>query len=67
MDRFAYNDEFEKGVIYEKLAELSSKLEKERAKDEKERDYEKERELIYAQFIQGLKLNTMYPKTNIYF
>lgn len=67
MDRFAYNNEFDKEVIYEKLAELSSKLEKERAKDEKERDYEKERELIYAQFIQGLKLNTMYTKMNMYF
>lgn len=63
MDRFVYNDDFNKDVIYNRLAELSSKLEEEMGKDEP--DTERERELLYAQMIAGLKLNTMFP--NKYF
>ena len=63
MDRFVYNDDFNKDVIYNRIAELSSKLEEEMGKDEP--DTERERELLYAQMIAGLKLNTMFP--NKYF
>lgn len=65
MDRFVYNDDFNKDVIYNRLAELSSKLEEEMGKDEP--DTERERELLYAQMIAGLKLNTMFPNKNFTF
>jgi len=67
MDRFVNNNEFDRDVIFSKLAELSSKLEEEQAKDDNERDFERERELIYAQMIQGLKLNTLISNRNYYF
>ena len=67
MDNFSYNNDFDKDVILNKLSKLSSELEKECSKDEKERDIERERELLYAQMIQGLKLNTLRPTRNIYF
>ncbi len=67
MDRFVNNNEFDKDVIFNKLAELSSKLEEEVGKDDNDRDFEKERELIYAQMIQGLKLNTLFSNRNYYF
>ena len=66
MDRFVNNNEFDKDVIFSKLAELSSKLEEEQAKDDNERSRERERELIYAQMIQGLKLNTMFSNRNYF-
>ena len=55
MDRFVHNDEFNRDVIYEKLADISSKLEEEQEKSNEERDITRERDLIYAQMIQGLK------------
>ena len=67
MDRFVHNDEFNEDVIYEKLADISSKLEEEQKKSDEERDVTRERELIYAQMIQGLKLNTMRSNRNLYF
>ena len=67
MDRFVHNDEFNKDVIYEKLADISSKLEEEKKKSNEERDVTRERELIYAQMIQGLKLNTLRNNRNLYF
>ena len=67
MDNFSYNNEFDKDVILSKLSKLSNELEKESSKDEKERNIEKERELVYAQFIQGLKLNILRPNRNFYF
>ena len=67
MDRFVYNDEFNRDVIYEKLADISSKLEEEQEKPNEERDITRERDLIYAQMIQGLKLNTLWNNRNLYF
>jgi hypothetical protein len=67
MDRFVHNDEFNKDVIYEKLADISSKLEEEQKKSSEERDITRERELVYAQMIQGLKLNTLRSNRNLYF
>ena len=66
MDRFVYNDEFNRDVIYEKLADISSKLEEEQEKSNEERDITRERDLIYAQMIQGLKLNTLQNNRNLY-
>lgn len=67
MDRFVHNDEFNRDVIYEKLADISSKLEEEQEKSNEERDITRERDLIYAQMIQGLKLNTLQNNRNLYF
>ena len=67
MNQFNYNNDFDKDVIYNKLAEISSKLEEEQNKDKGERDKEKELGLMYAQMIQGLKLNTLFNNRNFYF
>ena len=62
MDRFTNYKDCDKEVVLEKLAELSSKLEKERNKSDEERSLDIERKLMYEQMIQGLKLNTMYSR-----
>ena len=62
MDRFTNYKDFDKEVVLDKLAELSSKLEKERNKSDEERNLDIERKLMYEQMIQGLKLNTMYSR-----
>lgn len=62
MDRFTNYKDFDKEVVLDKLAELSSKLEKERNKSDEERSLDIERKLMYEQMIQGLKLNTMYSR-----
>ena len=67
MDRFVHNNEFNRDVIYQKLADISSKLEEEQEKSDEERNIARERELIYAQMIQGLKLNTLRSNGNLYF
>lgn len=67
MVRYVNNNEFDKDVIYDKLSDLSSKLEEEQEKNIEERDFNKERELLYAQMIQGLKLNTLFTNRNYFF
>ena len=67
MDRFVHNDEFNRDVIYQKLADISSKIEEEQEKSDEERDITREKDLIYAQMIQGLKLNTLRSNRNLYF
>lgn len=62
MDKYTNDSDFNKDVIYSKLAELSEQYENEVSKSDEERDLERERELMYATFIQGLKLNTFYRK-----
>ena len=66
-DRFVHNNEFNRDVIYQKLADISSKLEEEQEKSDEERNIARERELVYAQMIQGLKLNTLRSNGNLYF
>ena len=66
MDRFVHNDEFNRDVIYQKLADISSKIEEEQEKSDEERNIARERELVYAQMIQGLKLNTLRSNGNLY-
>ena len=67
MDRFVHNDECNRDVIYEKLADISSKLEEEQEKSNEERDITRASDLISAQMIQGLKLNTLWNNRNLYF
>lgn len=50
-------DDFDKSVIFDKIDRIHEMLEEERSKDEGERDKKREFELIYAKFIQGLKLS----------
>ena len=66
MSGFANNIEFDKEEVYKKLADLSSELEEERAKSNEERSLEKEREILYAQMIQGLKLGAIKPNISFY-
>lgn len=57
---YRYGEGFDKDVILNKMAELDEKIEDEEGKDlSKERD-DRVRNLIYAKFIQGLKLCTGY-------
>lgn len=67
MDRFVNNNEFDKDVIFSKLADISSKLEEEQTKTNKDRDIDKERRLMYEQMIQGMKLNTMFSNRKMFF
>ncbi len=67
MDRFSNYDDFNRGVIYDKMARLSRELKEEQNKDDSDRDADKERELIYAQLIQGIKLNAIMGHRNMFF
>ena len=67
MDRFANNNEFDRDVIMERMYEISSKLKEESEKSDEKYDAEREKQLIYAQFIQGLKLNTLQSRWNYNF
>ena len=55
---YQYKGLFDKSDIIEKINKISEQIEDEQSKDESEYNAEKERQLIYAQFIQGLKLST---------
>ena len=67
MNSFVRSNEFDKDVILNKLSEISDELEKERSKEADERSLDRERELMYAQMIQGLKLNTLRTNSKIFF
>lgn len=54
--------DFDKDTIIEKLDEISEEIEKERKKPIEERDSKHEFDLIYRQFIQGLKLSVNMKK-----
>lgn len=55
---YGYKGLYGKSDIIEKINEISEQIEAEQAKSNSEYNSEKERQLIYAQFIQGLKLST---------
>lgn len=57
---YRYGNEFDKNVIYDKMADIDEQIEDEQDQElTKERD-KKIRELMYAKFVQGLKLSTGY-------
>ena len=60
-------ERFNKDVIYEKMSKIASELEKMEKKPQEERNEAKEKELIYAQWMQGLKLNTLCSNRGFYF
>ena len=55
-----YNNDFTQEAIFEKMSKINRQLEK--LNENGEIDRQKEKELLYAQFLQGLKLNTFYTK-----
>lgn len=55
---YVYQDDFERNNVIDRVNCIADKLAEEQSKPVDERDFDKERELIYAQFIQGLKLST---------
>ena len=65
MSIFRYDNEFDKDIILNKLSKINSELEEEYSKSE--RNEARERELIYAQMIQGLKLNILRPNRTYLF
>ncbi len=52
---YHYSDDFNKNKVIEKVNELSDKIEEELKNETYDKN--KRRELLYAQFIQGLKLS----------
>ncbi len=57
-DIYKYNDDFELHNVIDRVNCIADELAQEQTKSIEERDYKKERDLMYAQFIQGLKLST---------
>lgn len=57
-DIYGYNDEFAKDRILADIDAIAYELSNEQSKPDEERDKEREKKLIYAQFIRGLRLST---------
>lgn len=57
-DIYYRNEEFNANSIFDKMAEISEDIEREREKSDAEYDRNKEFNLLYKQFMLGLKLNT---------
>ena len=57
-DIYRYKNEFDKSSVFEKISQLDSKLREEQNKPADEINNEMVFNLIYAQFIEGLKLST---------
>lgn len=54
-----YNrDEFAADTVINDINVIAEELDKERRKPDDERSADREKELIYAQFIRGLRLST---------
>lgn len=57
---YRYGNEFDKNVIYDKMADIDEQIEDEEDQELTEERDKKIRELMYAKFVQGLKLSTWY-------
>lgn len=57
-DIYRYSDDFAQEKIMNDIDAIANELAEEESKPENERDKKKEKELIYAQFIRGLRLST---------
>lgn len=57
-DIYKYSEDFSADVVINDINVIAEELENERNKPDDERSAERERELIYAQFIRGLRLST---------
>lgn len=54
---YHYSDEFNREDIINKMNEISEQIHEEETKNNEEYNKQKVKELLYAQFIQGLRLN----------
>lgn len=62
-DIYSYiGEEFSPMNVMEKISDIDMQLEEEQSKNPEERDRKKEFDLIYQQFIQGLKLSTGFNR-----
>ena len=57
-DIYKYSEDFSADVVINDINVIAEELEKERNKPDDERSMDREKELIYAQFIRGLRLST---------
>lgn len=57
-DIYKYSEDYSADVVINDINVIAEELEKERRKPDDERNIDRERELIYAQFIRGLRLST---------
>lgn len=57
-DIYEYNNDFSPTKILEDIDAIAYELSEEQSKPDEERDVKREKELIYAQFIRGLRLST---------
>lgn len=57
---YRYGGDFDKDVILDKMAELDEKIENEEDKSLSKEREDRVRKLMYAKFVQGLKLCTGY-------
>lgn len=55
---YEYNDDFNADTVINDINVIASELKKESEKPDDEKNKDRERELIYAQFIRGLRLST---------
>lgn len=58
MDDIYNRDEFSADAIINDINVIAEELENERNKPDEERNKDREMELIYAQFLRGLRLST---------
>lgn len=54
---YNYNNEFDKAEVIKKMNDLGERAQEEREKKPNEYDRKRELELVYAQFLQGLRLS----------
>lgn len=57
---YRYGNDFDRSVIFDKMSNLDDKIDEEKTKDFSNKRNDRIRELMYAKFIQGLRLNTGY-------
>lgn len=55
-DIYLYNNYFDRNAIIDRVNTIAAAIEEEKQKEN--RDLNREKELTYAQFIQGLRLST---------
>lgn len=57
-DIYKYSEDYSADVVINDINVIAEELENERNKPDDERSIDREKELIYAQFIRGLRLST---------
>lgn len=55
---YKYNNDFDRDVIFEKLANIEEQIQDVKEEEPSKERNKKVRDLMYAQFMQGLRLST---------